>query len=235
MNWYTKRMLQRFGVGPVRTFVVSLCGLSVISVAFFGVSAWHNNSFANRYLLWNLFLAWLPVVAAYLLLHVLRTRPWSSWLGILLTIVWLVFLPNSFYMVSDFIHLQDVLPENILYDALMFTLFILNGLILGYVSLYLVHIQLRKRFSALASDGFIGFILLLCSFAIYLGRDLRWNTWDVLVNPAGILFDVSERALNPLAHGDTFAITAMFFVFLTSLYWVVWSLVRSLSKIRITE
>lgn len=228
-------MVAKLGVGPVRAFVVSLFGLSVISAGFFAVNAWHNHSLANWYLLWNLFLAWLPVVAAYLLLRVLKRAPWSSWPGIFWSLVWLVFLPNSFYMVSDFIHLQEVLPANILYDALMFTLFILNGLILGYVSLYLVHVQLRKRFSNITSDGIIGFILLLCSFAIYLGRDLRWNTWDMLVNPAGILFDVSDRVLHPFAHTDTFTITVMFFVFLTSVYWVVWSLVRSLSKQRVTE
>lgn len=213
---------------PMRAFIVSLVGLSVVSVGFWAVSAIRNHSFVSWYLIWNLFLAWLPVLAVYFLLRVLRHHRWSSWPGIFWTLMWLVFVPNSFYMVSDFIHLQEVQPANILYDALMFTLFILNGLILGFISLYLVHVQLRRRFSALASDGFIAFILLLCSFAIYLGRDLRWNTWDMLVNPAGILFDVSERILHPLAHADTFAVTAMFFVFLTCMYWVAWSFVRSL-------
>lgn len=228
-------MLKRLGVGPVRAFVVSLFGLSLVSAGFLLVSFVHNHNFANWYLLWNLFLAWVPVAAAYVLIRVLKTKPWSSWPGIFWTLVWLAFVPNSFYMVSDFIHLQEVNPNNLLYDALMFTLFILNGLVLGYVSLYLVHMQLRKRLSRIKSDAWIGFILLLCSFAIYLGRDLRWNSWDVLVNPAGILFDVSDRVLHPLAHSDTFSITAMFFVFLTSLYWVVWSLVRSLVKHRPIE
>ncbi len=223
-------MLKKLGLGPIRAFVVSLFGLSLVSVGFLAFSMAHTHSHDNWYLAWNLFLAWIPVLAAYFLLRVLVHKPWSSWPGIFWTLVWLIFLPNSFYMVSDFIHLQDVSSTHILYDALMFTLFILNALILGYISLYLVHIQLRKRWSVIASDGWIGFILLLCSFAIYLGRDLRWNSWDVLVNPAGILFDVSDRVLHPLAHGDTFTVTAMFFVFLTSLYWVVWSFTRSLVR-----
>ena len=220
-------MVKRLGLGPVRAFVVSLCGLSVVSLAFLAFNIWRGHSFTNWYLAWNLFLAWLPVVAAYILVRTLHRRPWSSWQGIFWTLVWLLFLPNSFYMVSDFIHLPEVASANILYDALMFTLFILNGLILGYVSLYLIHIQLRRRWSPLKSDAWIGVILLLCSFAIYLGRDLRWNTWDVLVNPAGILFDVSERFVHPLAHLDTFAVTGMFFVFLVSIYWLIWSFVRS--------
>jgi uncharacterized membrane protein len=223
-------MLKRLEVGAIRKFVVALLGLSMVSAGFFVVSAVHNHSLANWYLLWNLFLAWLPVVAAYFLIRTLQDHAWSSWPGILWTLVWLVFLPNSFYMVSDFIHLQEVDPSNILYDSVMFTLFILNGLVLGYVSLYLVHVQLRQRLRRWTTDGLIGVILLLCSFAIYLGRDLRWNTWDVLVNPAGILFDVSERVLHPFAHSDTFTTTAIFFVFLSSIYWLVWSLVGSLLK-----
>ena len=61
-------------------------------------------------------------------------------------------------------------------------------------------------------------MLLLSSFAMYLGRDLRWNSWDVLLNPAGIIFDVSERVIDPLDHPEAFTTTLMFFIFLAGLY-----------------
>jgi len=216
---------------PFWTYILAMLGLSGVSVGFFMVGAWRNHSWDFWYLLWNLFLAWVPLVLAYLLLMVLRRERWSSWQGLLLTLLWLVFLPNSFYMVSDFIHLQDVQRVNLLYDTVMFTSFILNGLLLGYTSLYLVHAQVRKRLPVLHTSVFVGAVLLLCSFAIYLGRNLRWNTWDVLANPFGILFDVSDRILNPFGHPQTYATTFTFFVFLAGVYWVVWSLVRSLLQL----
>ena len=213
-------MKQR-GQSPFRTYVQSLLGLSLLSMGLLGLSAVRGNGLTDWYLAWNLFLAWIPLGLAYLLTLRLNHHAWSSWTGIALSIVWLLFLPNSFYMVSDYIHLQDIPRTNVLYDSLTFTLFILNGLILGYTSLYMVQMQLRKRVSALQAEVFAATMLLVCSFAIYLGRDLRWNSWDVLVNPAGILFDISERVIDPLAHPAAFITTLMFFVFLAGLYWVL--------------
>lgn len=66
--------------------------------------------------------------------------------------------------------------------------------------------------------------LLLSSFAIYLGRYLRWNTWDIIINPAGLIFDVSDRIINPGTYSLTFIVTAVFFVVLGSAYAVVYRL-----------
>jgi uncharacterized membrane protein len=73
----------------------------------------------------------------------------------------------------------------------------------------------------------IASVLLLCSFAIYLGRYLRWSTWDVLVNPAGVVFDVSDRIINPVSHGQTFSTTLTFFLLLGSMYLVIWQAIRA--------
>lgn len=204
--------------------VVSLGGLTVVSVALFFLGALANRSFEFAYLLWNLFLAWLPLVVAWALLWTLRRYRWSSWRPFALTMLWLVLLPNSFYMISDFIHIQDVARNSLLYDVVMFTSFIITGVLVGFCSLYQVHVQLRRRLSLRASSLLVALILFLCSFAIYLGRDLRWNSWDVLVNPAGILFDVSDRLIHAPQHGDMFITTLYFFVLLGSLYVVGWQL-----------
>jgi uncharacterized membrane protein len=214
---------------PFNRLVWSLVGLSALSLLFFAVQAARSHSLDYWYLIWNLFLAWIPLgLAFWLARSLVGGHRWSSWRCIALTLGWFIFLPNSFYMVSDFIHLQDARPSYILFDSLLFSLFIINGLILGYASLYLVQLQLRKRVSRLKSWGFTTFVLLSCSFAIYLGRDLRWNSWDVLVNPAGIIFDISERVLRPFAHPETFGVTLMFFAFLGGLYWVGWHMIKAI-------
>ncbi len=207
---------------PVQLYACSLAGLSLLSIGFLAVGALQSDGFGDWYLLWNLFLAWIPLVLAYFLVRKVSKGSWGSWPAIGLSLSWLLFLPNSFYIVSDLIHLEDMPRSHVLFDSVMFSMFIITGLVLGYTSLYMVHRQLRRRMDGLRAGLFVSSLLLLCSFAIYLGRDLRWNSWDVLISPAGILFDVSERLIDPLAHPQTFSVTAIFFVFLSSLYWAVW-------------
>jgi uncharacterized membrane protein len=156
------------------------------------------------------------------LLRSLKVRLWSDWLSLLLTIIWLLMLPNSFYMISDFVHVQDVVRNDLLYDVVMFTSFIFTSVLLGFCSLYMVHVELRKRVALRYANLCIAIILLLCSYAIYLGRDLRWNSWDVLTNPAGVLFDVSDHIITPMQSGDMYTTTASFFILLGSLYVVGW-------------
>ena len=53
---------------------------------------------------------------------------------------------------------------------------------------------------------------------------MRWNSWDVLLNPAGILFDISDKLIHPLTNLDMFTTTLSFFILLGSLYIVGWQL-----------
>jgi uncharacterized membrane protein len=195
---------------------------SLASVGLYIAGAWSNHDGAFGYLPWNLFLAWLALLVALWLERTLRHTYWSSWYGLFVTALWLAFLPNTFYMISDFVHIQEVDRIDLLYDVVMFSSFILNGVMLGFLSLFIVHWELVKRISKRASALLISFILLLCSFAVYIGRELRWNTWDILSNPSSLLFDVSDRVLNPREHPQAFTTTASFFVLLASLYAVLW-------------
>jgi uncharacterized membrane protein len=131
-------------------------------------------------------------------------------------------------MITDYIHLQDTPRVDVLFDAVMLTSFVCTGLVLGYMSLYMFHVELRRRVPARSAARLIAFIIFLCSFAIYLGRDLRWNTWDLFVNPAGILFDVSDRLINPRAHPQMFVTILSFFLLLSVLYLLVWNVIHTL-------
>lgn len=216
-----------------RARLLSALGLlSLVSVSFYLVTSVANHSFGYWYLVWNLFLAWLPLVFVTSLYRLLRHHLWSGWLGTALTLLWLMFLPNSFYIVSDFIHLGDIGQLDVLSDAVMFLLFAISGLALGFISLYLVHRLLLKRLGKRASHSIVAIVLLLCSFAIYLGRDLRWNSWDAVLHPTSMLFDISDPFFNPSTHHDAFTTTLMFFVLLGTLYLVVWQFIKALSPTR---
>jgi uncharacterized membrane protein len=225
-------MLMHLRKGVVMTigYVWPLTLLSLLSVGFFLIGALENHSFVFWYLIWNLFLAWVPLVFVIWLLPVISRYGWTSWPGILLTLLWLTFLPNSFYMVSDFIHLQDFSRINIVFDAVTFAAFVLTGLLVGFTSVYLVHIELIKRIKKINAWGWVSFVLAICSYAIYLGRDLRMNSWDVFTNPASILFGITDPIVNPRAHVLAFTTTLTFFIFLTSFYVVVWHLISAIAR-----
>jgi uncharacterized membrane protein len=209
-----------------RQLLIVLGLSSLVSIALYAVRAAVSHSSRYWFLNWNLALAWPTLIIAWWLSRRLQTGSWLSWPNLLLTALWLGFLPNSFYLVSDFIHLHESGEVSLLYDIVLFFSFTWNGFVLGFSSLYLVHKQLLRRLPSREAHLFIGGVLLLCGYAVYLGRYLRWNTWDVLVNPAGLLFDVSDRFINPASHPQMFTTTAMFFVLLASIYAFSWRIIQ---------
>ena len=211
------------------TIVWPLAVSSGLSIALFGARALSSHNTRYWFLLWNLFLAWLPLFFAVFLVNHLKNNRWLSLKGIALTLLWLGFLPNSFYLVSDFVHLRATGDVSVLYDVVLFMSYAWNGMLLGFTALLLVHWQLAKRVGRNQAVWIIGLIILLCSFAIYLGRYLSWNTWDILTNPGGILFDVSERLVQPSSYPNTFKITALFTVALSVMYYTVYKLVAAIT------
>lgn len=215
--------------GPlIKALVIS----NLVSLSLFFVRVVGAESFRFWFLFWNLLLAWVPLLFAYLLKKGLAQRPWQTWQNIGLTLLWLCFLPNSFYIVSDLIHVHLTGEINILFDVVLMFSCIFNGYVFGYMSVYMVHRELLKRLKPADAHAIIGGVFLLCGFAVYMGRYLRWNTWDILVHPIGLLFDVSNRFINPIAHPQTFSTTLTFFVLLSSMYYVIWEFVRVLRQDR---
>lgn len=224
-------MKQEAGIAPLKRYhhlIVALAVANAVSVSLFFMRVLGTHSSRYNFLLWNLVLAWVPVALAVWLVHRLTTSRWLSPANLVLTALWLAFIPNSFYIVSDLIHLQPTGEVNVLFDAVMFASFIFNGFIAGLISLYLVHQQLLKRLKTDQAHAVITGVILLCSFAIYLGRNLRWNSWDLVSSPFGLLFDASEPLLNPVAHPQAFLTTITFFMLIGSTYMVAWQFIMSL-------
>lgn len=115
----------------------------------------------------------------------------------------------------------------------MFTSFIYTAIALGFSSLYLVHLQLLRRFSGRATASWIALTLFpVCSASIYVGRDLRWNSWDVFTNTGGLLFDLSDRLVNPSSHPEMFVTIISFWVLLLSMYFVLWRATKLLQQMK---
>jgi uncharacterized membrane protein len=208
--------------------IYALLITNVVSVALFGLRLIGAENVRYWFMLWNLVLAWTSPLIAYWLAKRLARSRWRAWQNMLLTIVWLGFLPNSFYMVSDLIHVQYTGEVSIIFDAVMFTSFIFNGFIAGFLSVMILHREMLRRVSALRSFLLITGIFALCGYAIYLGRVLRWNTWDALLHPSGLIFDVSDNIFHPLDHPQSFVVTLSFMLLISSFYLLVWEFFQTL-------
>jgi len=174
----------------------------------------------------NLALAWVCLLGAWALVRNLKRQPWSGWQNILLSFLWLIFLPNAWYVLTDFVHIFPNGEVSQIFDIVLMSLLALTGFSLGITSLLIVHNELIKRLSELKSYVFIELAILTSSFAVYLGRDLRWNTWDVIKNPAGVIVNVSDSIVNPFGSYRALNVTLLFFVLVSVIYAAVWIFAR---------
>ena len=211
-------------------FVKSLGVLSILCLGLAAFRVISAHSFRYLFIPENLALAWASLIFAWILAGRLEQKRWKNWQNLFLTVLWLIFLPNSWYVLTDLIHVYPAGEVSQLYDIALIGCLVLCGFFLGFTSLYIVHRELIKRLSPRQALVIIEGVILLSSFAIYLGRILRWSTWDILTNPAGIILNISDRIVSPLSHRSTFTVTAIFFVTLSVMYLAFWIFVQPFSK-----
>jgi uncharacterized membrane protein len=211
-------------------FLVSLTILTFLCLGLFIGRVFLAGDFHFLFIPFNLALAWASIFFAALLASQLKAIRWQSGQNILLTALWLIFLPNAWYVLTDFIHVNAAGEVSELYDiVLMFSLTVC-GFTLGFASLYIIHLELLKRLKEARANWIIAGVLLLSSFGIYLGRDLRWNSWDVISNPGGLLLNVSDRVVDPLGHPRALNVTILFFILLCATYFSFWYFVRPIRR-----
>jgi uncharacterized membrane protein len=199
--------------------VLALAFASAFCVALVVARIMWTSNLAYSFLVWNLFLAWLPMVFALLgceRYHSARARDWR-FLG--LAGGWLLFFPNAPYIFTDLIHLTARFYAGFWVDLSLILLCALTGLVLGFVSLYLMQSVVRRVLGRAASWLFIAGVAVASGFGIYLGRFLRFNSWDVLLKPRQVYHGIGHWAADPLANSTSFAFPVLFgaFVFVTYL------------------
>jgi len=184
----------------------------------------HYGALGFRFLLWNLFLAWIPLVFALVVydryrrgVPLLRLAP--------ALVIWLLFLPNAPYIFTDFIHLAPAPRTPLWFDGTVLSAYAWTGVLLGFVSLSLVHAVVRHRFGAYAGWAAALGALALTSVGVYVGRFLRWNSWDLVVRPGRRLAQVVPRLTDPAALTRAGAATLVLTALLAATYAAFYALV----------
>jgi len=182
------------------------------------------------FLIWNLILAFIPYGITTLVIsnEKVKNSQFSFWP---LFVCWFVFIPNAPYIITDLFHLRFTTSFPIWFDVLLIMTFAWNGLILCYLSIADMQEVIQRKLSPIYGWIMSLGLLLLSGFGIYLGRYLRWNSWDLLNNTQEVFYDITERVSSPILHMRTWGVTLGFGVFLIIGYLVF----RELSRTNLSE
>lgn len=211
MRGVSKGTVRRSIVDPLFYILTATSVLCALLVSF---RASRVEIMEFRFLLWNLFLAWLPLVfsmAALAWARIAGGAPLAVGLS-LCGALWLLLFPNAPYLMTDLIHLifasrwTDYEVDGLLlwYDLVLVFLFTWCGLLLGYVSMNQIHAIVRHYWDRTGGWAFVFATCMLGGFGVYLGRIVRLNSWDVL-HPMRII----EEAIDAI-HFNSIAFSILF-------------------------
>jgi uncharacterized membrane protein len=170
---------------------------------------YRTGTLTYAFLGWNLFLATIPAFAARRLNRADEQRRSVALLAAW-GLLWLAFLPNAPYIVTDFVHLRPRPPAPLWYDVALLLACSATGLLLAFSSIADVQRVIERRFGTVVGWLSTSLVLMLSAFGIYLGRFLRWNSWDVATNPVAVFHDAGRPIIDPFAHPRTLAFTVIY-------------------------
>jgi uncharacterized membrane protein len=175
----------------------------------------------HLYLVWNLFLAWIPLLLALRVEVMQQRRAASDWRFWVTVFAWLMFFPNAPYIFTDITHLKLATRLRWWTDLIIILLFAVTGLVLAFLSLHRMQSVVTRRHGWLGGWAFVFIVAFLSGFGVYLGRFERWNSWDVVVNPIGMALDSGNWL-----HLKSAKFTVLFGVFLSAAYAMLYSLTQ---------
>jgi len=175
------------------------------------------------FLVWNLFLAGVPFAITQTLKMSNKLRSWKL-VGFVSFATWLLFLPNSPYIITDLVHLHSDRSNLVWLDMFLVFVFAFNGLLLGLLSMLDMFALIRKDYGSKVAKYTLFKVCLLSGYGIYLGRFLRFNSWDITTKPT-ILF---LQMVHSLKEPKVWLITFAFGGFL----WILFSVLQSVLQLR---
>ncbi len=205
-------------------FTIIFCiSLSLMRVACTG-------SHAYLFLNWNLILAIIPLLlSSYLLMFRKRINRYSF---MALAFLWLIFFPNSPYILTDLFHLHHLDGMPTWYDLIMILAFAWAGMLFGFCSLLQIEKILLEKLSPFWTQATIFGLLFLASFGVYIGRYVRLNSWHIFSEPHAVFFEIIDRFLHPLAHGRTWGLTLLMGSLLSIIFFSIKTMQRIGHQVR---
>jgi len=197
---------------------VFMGGLTLLCFAFSIFRVTYSDTKTFLFLNWNLFLAFIP----WLLSSIAIIKPSIQKRGIVIFLLlgtWLLFFPNAPYILTDLFHLKTISSMPIWFDLILILSFTWTGLLFGFLSLWDIEYILSKHINQKVVRCISAMLLFLGSFGIYLGRYLRWNSWDIMKDPFRLFYDIGDRIINPFEHPRTWGMTLFMGLFLNIIYW----------------
>lgn len=192
------------------SWLLPLLSFSIVLILFRIV---YTSTFTFVFLIWNLFLAIVPL---YFSEKALVSNKRSYRLGY--SLLWLLFFPNSMYIITDLFHLAHRPYIPIWYDLILLFSCAMSGIVLGFLSLSNIEKTFSGSMSKAANSAVIFCIMCLCGYGIYLGRYDRWNSWDIVSRPYYLLRDIAVDIANPIANKEVWALTVCFGIWMYMLY-----------------
>jgi uncharacterized membrane protein len=209
-----RQLCERKYFAPVAAlaFATVVCGGLVFARVFVA------NGRGHLFWVWNLLLAWLPLLLALALSELHRRDAARGWKFFALLAAWLLFFPNAPYVFTDTIHLLGWYRKFFWLDLPMVLLCSLTGLLLGFVSLWLVHRVVAEKSGRAPGWFFVALVCGLASVGIYIGRFYRFNSWDALLRPQALAAQLNVMADDAATQPIFFAIPLLYAVFLFTAY-----------------
>ncbi|MEP7135000.1 MAG: DUF1361 domain-containing protein [Chloroflexota bacterium] len=208
---------------------VLLNAACAVCIALVAVRVAYSDSTRHTGLIWNLFLAWIPFILAYVAHAVSWRRIWLYLIIPVIAFLWLIFYPNAPYMLTDLQDLARVSTSAPLwYDVIIVVWCSWTAMLLGIVSLYLMQDIVMRTFGRFVGWSFIFVISVLSSFGIYVGRFVRLNSWDILQNPAETAVSILGLIIDPSRRLAAFTLSYTFFFLFV--YLLLYSFSRMLQE-----
>jgi uncharacterized membrane protein len=168
------------------------------------------------FLNWNLFLAIIPFVVTRFVVY--KKAIIDKRLFLVVLVFWLLFFPNSPYILTDLFHLKKSTSMPLWYDLILVLSYAWAALVFGFMSLSDIQKMSATHFGQRITTIGIIVILFVSSFGVYLGRYLRWNSWDIVTNPLRLLGDIGNEIFHPFDHPRTWGVTLVLGCFLNLAY-----------------
>lgn len=193
----------------MKTFKQLIYSFALFSLVLLTYRIIKSESLSYIFLAWNLFLAFIP----WWISNILKRKEKLTIIHLPIIAIWLLFLPNAPYILTDLFHLKPRTGLPLWFDLILVLSFALTGMIVFFKSLKDMLKLLTNRMPQLYVTIITPFIFWLVAYGLYLGRYLRFNSWDI-VHP----FRLMNASFTILFEKDTIGFTCIFSVFLWFLY-----------------